>query len=210
MPTTRGSRRAAADPGRRRLAVGDALGLDRVPLLHALQSAELGGLEALAFDGRDVHHDGAVGRERLLDGRSQLRDVVAVDDADVGEVELLPEEAGRPEGLDRLLELRPETLERRADAGRQFGQRALGAFARLVELRVHAHAVEVAAERADVGRDAHAVVVEDHDDRRTQAAGVVDRLEGDAAGHRAVADHGYDLAVFTLTQPHGLLEADRV
>ena len=28
-----------------------------------------------------------------------------------------------------------------------------------------------------------------------QAAGLVDRLEGDAAGQRAVADHGDDLAV---------------
>ena len=71
-------------------------------------------------------------------------------------------------------------------------------------------AVEVARQRADVGRDRHAVVVEDHDDRRAEAAGLVDRLERDAAGHRAVADHGDDLAVLAVAAAHRLLDADRV
>ena len=46
-------------------------------------------------------------------------DVVAVDHAHVGPVELLPPQAGRPERLDRLLEVRAEPLELRADPDRQ-------------------------------------------------------------------------------------------
>jgi hypothetical protein len=79
------------------------------------------------------------------------------------------------------------------------------------ELRVQADAVEVARQRADVGRDRHAVVVEDDDDRRAQAARLVDGLERDPAGQPAVADHRDDLArVGLAAQPHGLLEADGV
>ena len=44
----------------------------------------------------------------------------------------------------------------------------------------------------------------------SEAAGVVQRLEGDAAGQRAVADHRDDLAVGAVPAAHGLLEADRV
>ena len=71
-------------------------------------------------------------------------------------------------------------------------------------------AVEVARQRADVRRDRHAVVVEDDDDRRAEAAGLVDRLERDAAGHRAVADHRDDLAVGAVAAAHRLLDPDRV
>jgi hypothetical protein len=87
----------------------------------------------------------------------------------------------------------------------------LDAFARVPPLRVQAHAREVARQGADVGGDRHAVVVEDDDDRRAQPAGLVDRLERDAAGHRAVADHGDDVAgVDVAAQLHSLLEPDGV
>ena len=136
--------------------------------------------------------------------------VVAVDHAHVGEVELLEQEPGRPVGLDRLLELRAEALDPAAEAERQLRQPLLDALAGVVEPRVEADAVEVARQRADVRRDRHAVVVEDDHDRRLEAAGVVERLEGDAAGQRAVADHGDDLAVLADPLAHRLLEADRV
>ena len=162
--------------------------------LHALEAALLGRREALALHGGDVDDDGPVGRQRLAQGAPQARHVVAVDDAGVGPVELLPEQARRPEGLQRLLQLRAEALEGRADAAGQLGEPVLDALAGVPQLRVQAHAVEVARQRADVRRDRHPVVVEDDDDRRAQAAGLVDRLEGDAAGHGAVADDGDDLA----------------
>ena len=139
-----------------------------------------------------------------------VRHVVAVDDADVGPVELLPQQAGRPERLDRLLQLRAEPLEARADAAGQLRQAALDALAGVPQLRVQADAVEVARQRADVRRDRHAVVVEHDDDRRAEPAGLVDRLERDAAGHRAVADHRDDLAVLAVAAAHRLLDPDRV
>ena len=233
MPTTRGSRRASAtsdwpktcvycsfgagplrglaDPRLRgRRAVDDGAGLGGVPLLHARQAALLGGGEPAALDRRDVDDDGAVGRQRLGQRDAQRTDVVAVDDAGVRPVELLPEQPGGPERLDRLLQLRPETLERRAGE-REVDEATLDALAGVPELRVQPDAVEVARERADVRRDRHAVVVEHDDDRRPEPAGVVDRLERDAAGHGAVTDDGDDLArVGLAAQPHGLLEAHRV
>ena len=145
-------------------------------------------------------------RQRLAQGVH----VVAVDHAHVGEVELLEEEARRPVGLDRRLDLRPEPLDPPAEAERQLGQPVLDPLAGVVEARVEADPVEVARERADVGRDRHPVVVEDDHDRRLQAAGRVQRLVGDAAGQRAVADHRGDLAVLADPLAHRLLEADRV
>ena len=145
-------------------------------------------------------------RQRLAQGVH----VVAVDHAHVGEVELLEEEARRPVGLDRRLDLRAEPLDPPAEPERQLGQPVLDPLAGVVEARVEADPVEVARERADVGRDRHPVVVEDDHDRRLQAAGGVQRLVGDAAGEGAVADHRGDLAVLADPLAHRLLQPDRV
>ena len=232
MPTTRSSRLASATSaspntvrvlrragglrvarrllGRRRGAVDDRAGLGGVPLLHALEAALLGGHEALALHGLAVDDHRPVGLERLADRLAQRLHVVAVDHADVGEVELLEEQPRRPVGLERLLEDRPEALDPLADPGGQPGQRLLGVLARVVELGVEAHAVEVARQRAHVRRDRHAVVVDHDHDRQVQAAGVEQRLERHAAGERAVADHRHHAAVRAAAAPHGLLDAHRV
>ncbi len=209
-----GRRRAGGDAHRggrgRGRAVGDRLGLGGVPLLHALQAAVLGGGKALALDGGAVHDHGPLGGQSLAQRAAQGADVMAVDDAHVGEVQLLPPEPGGPEGLDRLLEVRPQALERVADAGRELGEPALDALAGVPQLGVEADAVEVARQRADVGRDRHPVVVEHDDDRRPLAAGLVDRLEGDSAGQRAVTGDGDDVAVGGMAAAHRLLDPDGV
>ena len=74
----------------------DRRGLGGMPLLHALQAAVLGGREALALDRLAVDDDRAVGLERLADRLAQRADVVAVDHADVGQVELLEQQARAP------------------------------------------------------------------------------------------------------------------
>ena len=229
IPTTRGSRRhsatsaspktvvywgggalAGAGSGRRGDPAGDRAGLGRVPALHPLLPAVLGRAEALALDRGDVDDHRTLGGEGVGEGDAQGADVVAVDHAGVGPVELLPPEAGGPEGLDRLLQLRAQALEAGADA-RELLERALDVRARVPELGVEAHAVEVPAQGADVRGDRHAVVVEDDDHRRAQAAGLVDRLEGDPAGHRPVADHGDDASGAELAAPaHALLDPDGV
>ena len=96
-----------------------AAGLGRVPLLHALEAALLRRGEPLALHRLDVDDHRAVRAERLVQGTAHRLHVVAVDHADVGEVELLEEQAGRPERLDRLLQLRAEALDALADAGGQ-------------------------------------------------------------------------------------------
>ena len=206
----RGLRRAVGlGPGRG--AVEDRVGLGGVPLLHALEAAFLGGREALALDRRDVHDHRALRGQSLTQGRPERFDVVSVDHAHVGPVELLPPKSRRPEGLDRLLQVRPEALEGRADADRQPRQAPLDLGAGVPQLGVQADAVEVARQRADVGCDRHAVVVEHDHDRRAEAARLADRLEGDPAGHRAVPDHGHDLAVLARAAlAHALLDADGV
>ena len=151
-----------------------------------------------------------LGFERVLQGVPQGANVVPVDHADVGEVELLPPQAGRPERLDRLLHVGPEALERGTDPDRQLRQSPLEILARVPQLGVQPDAVEVPAERADVGRDRHAVVVEQHDERRPQAAGHVHRLECDTAGHRAIADDRHDLVVGGVAVAHRLLHPDGV
>ena len=122
-----------------------------MPFLHRLEAAFFGGGEALALDGVDVDDDRAFGVEGLLQRFAQGADVVAVDHAHVGEVELLEEEAGRPVGLDRRLDLRAEPLDPLAEAERQLGQPVLDPLAGVVEAGVEADPVEVARERADVG-----------------------------------------------------------
>ena len=98
---------------RRRPPFDDRLRLGRVPLLHALEAALLGGREALALDGGDVDDDRAVGLERLAAARARSAlHVVAVDHAHVGESSSSKNRPGRPVGLDRLLELRAEALDR--------------------------------------------------------------------------------------------------
>ena len=92
--------------GGRRRAVDDRARLGGVPLLHPLEPAVLGRREAAALDGVDVDDDRPVGLERLPQRPAQVGDVVAVDHAHVGDVELLEEQARRPVGLDRRLDLR--------------------------------------------------------------------------------------------------------
>ena len=72
---------------RSRHPVDDRPGLGRVPLLHPLEPALLGGREPLALDGVDVDDYRALRLQRLGDRRPQCLDVVAVDHSHVGEVE---------------------------------------------------------------------------------------------------------------------------
>ena len=104
---------------RHRPAPDDRGRLDGVPALHPDEAPVLGRLEPLALDRLDVQHHRTLGLQRRRERAAHRADVVPVDDADVGEVELLEEQARRPERLDRLLDLRAQPLDAIADAGRQ-------------------------------------------------------------------------------------------
>ncbi len=103
---------------RRRLAVDDRAGLCGVPLLHPLEPAILGRRETLALDGLDVDDDGTVGVERFRERTAERGDIVAVDDAHVGEVELLEKEPRRPVRLEGGLDLGAKALDALAEPPR--------------------------------------------------------------------------------------------
>ena len=169
----------------------------------------LGRLVALALDGLDVDDDRAARVDRLADALAQGVHVVAVDDADVGEAQLLEEHARHEQRLHRFLDVLAEAVRLLADGG-DAGDAALDVLAQTGERRVEADAVEVELQGAHVGADRHLVVVEDHDQRRAQVPGLVERLEGDAAGERAVAEHADDVAGAFAGELGGLDEAEPV
>ena len=195
---------------RRSGTVDDRARLCGVPLLHALEPAVLGRREALALHRLAVNDDRPVGLECLADRLAQRLHVVAVDDSHVRQVELFEDEPGRPVGLERLLEDRPEPLDALADAGGEARERHLGVLTRVVELGIEPHAREVARQRSHVGGDRHAVVVHHDHDRHAHAARVVERLERDSARERAIADHGDHATILSEAAAHRLLHPDRV
>ncbi len=103
-----------------------------------------------------------------------------------------------------------EPLEGGADPRRELGQPALEVLAGVVQLGVEPDAVEVARQRAHVGRDRHPVVVEQDHDRGPLAARLMDGLERDPTGHRPIPDHRHHVAILPVAAAHRLLDPDRV
>ncbi len=80
----------------------------------------------------------------------------------------------------------------RHSAERKMIEHRLSGIAREIRKRFAAQHREIRGDGADVRRDRHLVVVQDDDEIRTHLAGVVERLVREAAGKRAVAEHGDD------------------
>ncbi len=114
-------------------------------------------------------------------------EVMTVDRADVVEAEFLEQRTRRHHALHVLFGALGELADRRCDGQHFFTGTAGG---RIKPARHQARQVVV--QGANVGRDRHVVVVQHHQERQVGGAGVVERLEGHAGGHRAVADdrHG--------------------
>ena len=108
----------AARLGRRRRARRRSVGLAACHFSMPSRPPSSAGAKPLPLTVAMCTTTGRSASNAALSARAQRAHVVAVDDADVGPVELLPEQPGRPERLDRLLQLRAEALERGADARR--------------------------------------------------------------------------------------------
>ncbi len=158
--------------------------------------------EAFALLGDDVHDARALERLHNLEGMQHLRDVVPVDRPEVAEAQLFEQHPGRPQVFDALFDVPGEVNELLAadDVGRALDQ-MLHALADPHRDRTGDDGPEVFVERTDVGRDRHAVVVQDDDDVATRVARVVQGLVGQAAGHRAVADDRHDFELLALQVP---------
>ena len=172
------------DQAHRRVELAGAVVVDRIGL---------GQLVAVALLRDHMQELRARHVAQVLQRRNQRVEVVAVDRADVVEAELLEDRAGHDHALGMLLE-----ATRQLEQRRRVLQHRLRTLARSgVELAAH-QARQVAVERADRRADRHVVVVEHHQHVGRQPAvrhrRVVQRLEGHAGGHRAVADDRHRLA----------------
>ena len=166
-------------------------------------------LVALSLDGLDVDDDRAARVDGLAHALPQGVHVVPVHDADVSEAQLLEEQPGHEQRLHRLLDVFAETVGLRADGG-DARNAPLDVFAQARESRVEADAVEVQLKGADVGADRHLVVVDDHHERGAQMPRLIHRLEGDAAGERAVAEDGDHVSRALAGEPGCLHEPEPV
>ena len=158
----------------------------------------LGQLVALALPGDHVQElrAGLGGHQAadVLQRGDQRVQVVPVDGADVVEAELLEQGGRHHHALGLLLQPLGQLEQRRHRA--QHG--LADVLGRGVEVAAH-QLRQIAVERAHRRADGHVVVVEHHQQARVALdAGVVERLEGHARRHGAVADDGHGLAVLAL------------
>ena len=199
LPGARGAGRAGGEAVAR-------LGIEGAGAVELLGVAEGGG-EAPALLGAHVQDDGD--RRVLAEAQVALErlGVVAVDGADVTQAELLEERAVAGEQvLDLALQGATEVERAAAPAGAPEGalQAALGAVVRGADEDAAQHL----GDGADVAVDGPLVVVEHDHQARGRGPGVVQRLEGHAAGEGGVADHGHHVA--RLAEPVARVgEADR-
>ncbi len=118
----------------------------------------------------------------------QLRQVVAVDRAEIMEIEFLEQRARHEHAFHVFFPALEEAPQEAVAL-----EPPLRTFAQGVQAPAHHQAREHLRQRADVFADRHLVVVEDDEHVRIDVAAVVQRLVGHAAGEAAVADDGDDL-----------------
>ena len=159
-----------------------------MPLVLGLLGRQI----AVAFFGHHVDED----RPRLVavadvfQHRQQMIDIVAVDRPDIIKAELFEQRPAGDKAAGQLLGPPRRILESPGEMARHF----LGDMAQRHEGFRREQPRQVGAHRADRRRDRHVVVVEYDDQPRIHCAGIVHRLVGHSAAHRAVADHGDDVA----------------
>ncbi|VTQ58091.1 Uncharacterised protein [Stenotrophomonas maltophilia] len=152
-----------------------------------------GRLVALALCRHHVQQLRALGGAQRLQRGQQGGHVVAVDRAGVVETHFL-EHRGRHE---HALPVFFPTLHEARRVVLLVPEDLLAAFAQCIERAAAGSTAEHLGQAADRLGDRHVVVVEDHQQIRFRlhAAGVHQRFEGHAGGHRTVTDHRHDLAV---------------
>ena len=153
----------------------------------------LGQREALSFLRNHVHDAWPLERLHDVECVQHLGDVVPIDRAEIAEAELFEQHSRRPQILDTLFDVLREVDELlAADEVRCPLDHVLHALAHAHADRAGDDRAEVFVDRADVGRDRHAIVVQHDDDVTARIAGVVEGFVGQAAGHRTVAHNGDD------------------
>ena len=188
------------------------LGLDLHPGQHvelrrgmALVGGGLGRGIALALfrQHMDQHRPGGPCLHRAQH-RQQLVQIMPVDRAHIGKAQLFKQRAAHGNAFQHLLGAARTFLKR---LGQQ-AQRAFGSRFQILKRRFSIQPREIGRQRPHRRGNRHLVVVQDHEQPFFQMAGVVQRLEGHAGRHRAVADHR-DPVARIAAQIGGHLEAQR-
>ena len=168
----------------------------------------LRGLEAVPRLGQHVEQHRPLRLLHQLQVADQVRQRVSLDGAEVANAERFEEHAAVERRLDRVLHVEQHPLHRLADHRHALDQfRGLALEAAVPG--VLADDVEVFGQPADAGADRHLVVVEDHQQPFLEEAGVVERLEDDSRGQRAVADHRHRRAVGAAAEIVAAGQAER-
>ena len=188
-----------AHPGAEDIAVvecalfaGSDDALMRIEGAHAviLDRIGLGRRVALALFGDDVQQLRAAQLLHIAQRVQQRIHVMAVDRSDVIEAEFFEQSAGHDQALDVFLGAACQLPHRR-----HLRQDLLAALAhRRIEL-ARQDLGEAIRQRANVGRDRHIVIVQDHQQVGVEIASMIERLEGHTGGHRAVTDDGHRATV---------------
>ncbi len=168
-------------------------------LVELAEAVELAGVElgrrvALALDRAHVEEDRAGDLLEVLEQADEAAQVVAVERPEVLEAQFLEEQVRHDEVLEALLDPRGALARLLADQ-RQQAQQLPDLRLGLAVQRAAGDPRQVLRDAADARRDREVVVVEDDEQVLLQVARVVEALVGEAAGQRAVADHGDDLVV---------------
>ncbi|RML72640.1 hypothetical protein ALQ91_05472 [Pseudomonas syringae pv. syringae] len=182
--------------GRRiqRLELGDGVIADRI---------DFGRLKTLALFGHHMQKLRALQVTHVAQGGDQGRQVVAVDRTDIVPAQLFEERARDQHAFGVLLgapRYFPGTGKARKDLFAAFTHAAVGAAGKNLG--------QVIRQPADIARDRHVVVVEDHQHVGGHFRRVVQRFEGHTGSQRPVADHGNRFALAAL-QARGNRHAQR-
>ena len=154
---------------------------------------------ALALHGAHMEHHRAVQRVRPLQQPGQLRDVVAVHRADVLKAHVLEENTGQEAAFQVLFDAVGQGIEM-PSTGDGVGKITVTALeaqvagAQMLPRKQRRHT-------AHVLLDAHAVVIEHHQQLFAAAARVGQPLIGQTAGKRAVADQGDHTVILPHQRP---------
>ena len=150
-------------------------------------------LVALAFDRLHVQQHRRLHVFQLREHVDHARQVMPVDRPHVLDAHGLEDLPGPKGVLHAVLKVPPQLFDSAADAARQLMDDSPADLLELLVSRADAHALEVLREGALRGADAHAVVVEDHEQLPAQRAGVVEAFQRDAVDDRRIADQGDDV-----------------
>ena len=180
--------------------------VEQADVVQVLLVVALGRGVAAALLGHYMHHDGAVFvRSGVAERRLHGCDVVTVDGTHVAHAERLEEGRRLPHLAHRCggaVDAAPHAVAQRHPVEQMVHRpSALHVVGRLAQPRHHG------GQPAHRGRIGAAVVVQ-HDQRPLRVvAEVVQRLEGHAAGHRAVADHGHHPPMLMTGQAEACCQA---